>query len=132
MIKKILLGALCVVSVSSLSSVMAEETKPLSNSDFLNAISAVVDDHMAAENGTAKSSKQADNTKPATDEPAKPAKSAPNADEVMLASCDQEAGVYGFSEEKHKMYIDLCIQEKKAQEVMQAASDDSETVLTKK
>lgn len=118
MIKRILLSALCVVPVISGGSVMAQDAKPLSNSDFLNAIDSVVADHMDAEKNT--------NTK-----------SVPNADEVMLASCDQEAEVYGFSEEKHTMYIDLCIQEKKAQEVMQAAQDeassgDSETVLTKK
>lgn len=121
MIKRILLSAWCVASVISGGSVMAQDAKPLSNSDFLNAIGAVVADHMDAEKTTH-------------------TKSSPNADEVMFASCDQEADVYDFSEEKHNMYIDLCIQEKKAQEVMQAAQNEApsgdsetvETVLTKK
>lgn len=122
MIKRILLGALCVASTSGV--VVAEETQALSNSDLLSAIGSVVDEHMEAEHGADKSDQQAD-------------KHETSAEAVMLASCDQEAAVYGFSEEKHQMYIDLCIQEKKAQEVIQAAqdevlSDDSETVLTKK
>lgn len=134
MIKIMVLSALCLVSVS----VMAEGNKPLSNSDLMSAIGAVVDDHMEAEHAT-ESNEAGDKTGASAEQADKPAKTPATADEVMLASCDQEAEVYGFSAEKHQMYIDLCIQEKKAQEVMQAAqeqsevADDSKTaVLTQK